>query len=387
MSTVKAAFGGWVPLVNLDECSSIPGGFVLKLSDELRPTHVADGFCQAVVLDHILDRETLDTYDLVFAYDISRELLLVVSSAVCNLFMDASNLQTSFCTVLRTFFLFCVTALRCSQLLFLFGEELGIAVGLPIGGDDHRFQTQVKPYHLRRDWEWLDVLFYQDGDEVAVSLIFSDGDTTWLASIGQGAMPNDGKRSIHLGKRENLPIPGKGVSRIGSRLLIAFLFEGGIVSTSFKEVAKAFIQMPERLLKHNRRHIIEPNRLFLLLERDQALCCPFVVQTLTMLVVCVSTLSQCPVVDIAATPEGLCQDALLFIAWIEAVLVGSLLFHTLQYSTCAVKCRAVSPAHHAPKRNAPYIPRAEAQGFTARFDKEATLCQVRKTKSTGKQSW
>src|SRR5712692_18008 len=330
MTTVKAAFGGWVPLVNLDEVASIPCSFVLKLSDKLRPTDVTDGFCQTVVSDHILDLQTLDTDDLVFAYDASRELLLIVSSAVCNLFMDASNLKTRFCTVLRTFFLFCVTALRCCQLLFLFGEELGIAVGLPIGGDDHRLQTQVKPNHLRRDFQWLDVLFEQNGDKVAFSLIFADGNTPWLISTWQGAMPNDGKRSIHLGKHESLPVPGKSIACIGSGLLMAFLFEGRVVCSSFKEVAKGFIQMPKRLLERNRRNLVEPNRLFLLLERNQALCCAFIGQTLTLLVVGISTLSQCPVVDIAATAEGLCQDALLFIAWIEAVLVGFLLFHTLQ---------------------------------------------------------
>src|SRR5260370_17019981 len=128
MTTVKAAFGGWVPLVNLDEVASIPCSFVLKLSDKLRPTHVTDGFCQRVVSDHILDLQTLDTDDLVFAYDVSRELMLIVSSAVCNLFMEASNLKTRFCTVLRTFFLFFVTAVRFSPLLFFFVQQLALTL-------------------------------------------------------------------------------------------------------------------------------------------------------------------------------------------------------------------------------------------------------------------
>jgi hypothetical protein len=51
MSTIKAPFGGRVELVNLDNGSSIPGGFVLQLPDELTPSHVGDGFSQAVVLD------------------------------------------------------------------------------------------------------------------------------------------------------------------------------------------------------------------------------------------------------------------------------------------------------------------------------------------------
>ncbi len=330
MPTVKAAFGGWVPLVNLDQRPSIPRCFVFQLSDKLSPTYITDGFRQTVIFDHVLDGKTLDADDLVFAYGVSREVMLIVSSAVCNLLLETSDLQTSLGPVLGPFFLFRMTALRFCQLLFIFGKELRIAVGMTIAGDDHRLQTQVKPHHLRRDFQGLDVLFYQDAYKVAVSLIFGDGDATWLARVRQGAMPYDGKRSIHLGKRESMPVPSERIARIGSGLLMAFLFEGGIGSYPFKEVAKGAIQMPKRLLEGNRRNLVQPHGLFLFLERDQAGCCAFIVQTLTMLVVGVSTLSQGPVVDIAATAKGTSQDALLFLAWREAVLVGFLLFHALQ---------------------------------------------------------
>src|SRR6266516_132302 len=307
MSTVKAAFGRGVPLVNLDNGTSIPRSFVLKLPDKFRPTDVTDGFSQTVVFNHILDLQTLDTYDLVFAYDASREFMLVVPSPICNLFMGASNLQTSFCTVLGPFFLFCVAALCFRKLLFLFGEELGIAIGMSIGGNDHRFQVQIKSNHLRGNFQWLHVLFYQDRYKIAFSFILVDRDTAWFASIRQWAVPYGGKRGIHLRKSKMMPVPGKGIACTGSRLLVTLLFEGGILRTSFKEVAKGLIKMSESLLQRNRRNRIEPHRLFLLLERDQALRGSFVVQTLTVLVVGVSALSQGPVVDIAATSEGLRQ--------------------------------------------------------------------------------
>jgi len=228
MTTVKAAFGRWVPLVNLDQRTPIPRCFVLKLPDKLSPTHITDSFRQTAILDHVLDGKTLDAYDLVFAYGVSRELMLVVSSAICNLLMDTSDLETSLGLVLGPLFLFCMTALCFGKLLLVFGEELRIAIGVPIAGDDHRLQTQVKSYYLRRDFQGLDVFFYQDGDKIAISLVFGDGNSTWQPSIWQGAMPNDGKRSIHLRQRESMPVPGKGVTRISCGLLIAFLFEDGI---------------------------------------------------------------------------------------------------------------------------------------------------------------
>jgi hypothetical protein len=37
MTTIKASFGGWIPLVNFDDGSAIPLCFVLQLPDELTP--------------------------------------------------------------------------------------------------------------------------------------------------------------------------------------------------------------------------------------------------------------------------------------------------------------------------------------------------------------
>src|SRR5947208_3095076 len=138
--------------------------------------------------------------------------------------------------------------------------------------------SQVKPNRRRCDFQWLDVLFYQEGDKVALSFIFGDGDTAWLTPIGQWTMPRDVERGIHLRKSQGMPIPGESIARIGSSLLVPLLFEGGIVSTPFKEVAKGLIKMPKSLLERNRRNLIEPQRFFLLLEQDQALRSPFIVQ-------------------------------------------------------------------------------------------------------------
>src|SRR6266480_998467 len=96
MAAVKAPLGGRIPFVNLDNGTTIPCRFVLKLPDQFSPTYITDGLSQRVVLNHMLDLQTLDAYDLVFADGLSREFVLIVSSAIGNLLMDASNLQTSF---------------------------------------------------------------------------------------------------------------------------------------------------------------------------------------------------------------------------------------------------------------------------------------------------
>src|SRR5438132_12083034 len=161
MTTIETAFGGRVPLVNLDKATSIPLGFVFQLPDKLAPSHIRNGLSKFVVLDHIFDLQTLDAYNLVFAYDGGREFMLIVSSPVCNLLMDTSNLETSLGSVLRTLCLFCVTALCFRQFLCITGGELGVSIRMSIRGDDHRREPQVKPNHLRGTFQGFDVFFYQ----------------------------------------------------------------------------------------------------------------------------------------------------------------------------------------------------------------------------------
>src|SRR6266446_9978137 len=117
MSTVKAPFGGWIPLVNLDQGPAIPGGFVFQLADQFAPAHVADGLGQAVILDHVLDGQTLDADHLVLVNDACRELVLIILASISNLGVDASNFETSFVPVLGAFLLLGQPTLGLRQFL------------------------------------------------------------------------------------------------------------------------------------------------------------------------------------------------------------------------------------------------------------------------------
>ena len=94
MSTVKAAFGGGIPLVDLDQVPSIPRCFVFQLGHKLTPTHITDRFCKTVVLDHVLDLQALDADRLVFTDQACRELMQEVTASISNTGMDSSNLCT-----------------------------------------------------------------------------------------------------------------------------------------------------------------------------------------------------------------------------------------------------------------------------------------------------
>ena len=135
MSTSKAPFGRGIPFVNLGQGPPIPRRFVFQLPDKFTPSDIVNGLRQTVIFDHVLDRQTLTAYDLVLAYDLSRELVLIIPSSVGYPLVETRNLQTGFIAVLGAVALFRMMALCPRQLLFITRKELGVAIGLPIRSD------------------------------------------------------------------------------------------------------------------------------------------------------------------------------------------------------------------------------------------------------------
>ena len=191
MPTVGTAFGRRVPPIDRDEGAPIPAGFVFQLAYELAPSDITDTLGQSMVLDQIFDGQTLDADQLILADDAARELVLVIPPSVSDTRMDSGNFEASLCPVLTTLFLLGQPSLCFRQLLLVFGKLPGVADGLSCRKHHHRGEAQVKPDHLAHHWKRLDLLFDQDGDEVAVGCVFGDCDGGWLAALGERAAPPD----------------------------------------------------------------------------------------------------------------------------------------------------------------------------------------------------
>src|SRR5205809_3220364 len=247
--------------INLNELPPIPLCLVFQLAHKLAPADIRDGLSQTVVLDHILDCQTLHADHLVFMDDACTELVLVVPSAVSNPDMKACCLLASFLSILRAFLLPGMTPLRFGEFLLIHGKIAGIANLLPCRDGHHRLDAQVQPNHVRGDGKRFDALGYQDRDEVPPSRIFGDRDRTGLGIFGQWAVPLDRQRLLHLSQGKGFPLPLEGIGGIGCRLVMMLFLEGGVLSPTFKEVHKRPIQMTKCLLKRNRRNISKPRIL------------------------------------------------------------------------------------------------------------------------------
>ena len=324
MLAAMAGFRRGIPLINLDQHSSIPLGFVFQLPDKLTPSYITDRFCKAVVLDHVLDCQTLHADHLVFVNDAGGELVLIVMSTIVDTGMHTGDFEACFLPVLRSFLRACMPSLRLCQPLLILCKECGIANTLTSGEDDHRLESQIQTDHVGRWGQGLDRLFNQDRDKIAVRTILGDRDRARLDVLGKISMEVDIQRSIHLGKSElgDVGVPLECVCCIGGRLALLPFLEGWVPGTALKEVLEGSIQVTESLLNGDGRDFSQPS--ILLLEIRQHGSKIVVEELFSVFPIGDCASMQSPIVDETDASKRLSKDDPLFISRIEPILVRPL---------------------------------------------------------------
>ena len=111
MSTGRTPLRTGIPAIDRDQRAPIPPGLVREHAEQFSPTHIGDGFRQAVIFQHMLDCQRLDTDHLVLADESGRQLVLKITAAIGDAGMDASDLAPGFLPVLAPLLLLRVAAL------------------------------------------------------------------------------------------------------------------------------------------------------------------------------------------------------------------------------------------------------------------------------------
>lgn len=253
----------WVPLINLDQGSSVPLGFVFELTDKLTPSDITDGFCKAVVLDHVLDSQAFHANHLVFVYDACTELVLIVPSPISDPGMDLSNSQAGFVAVLGALLFPGMPTLRLGKPSLILGKMARVANLFSGREGHHGLNAKIETDHCVDHWQGFDVILHQDRDEVAVRTIFGDSNRARFGILGKISMPMDIQGSIHFCQGQCSSIPLESVGGISSRLAILLFLKCGVFGASLKEVLECSIQVPQRLLNGHTRNISQPKIVFL----------------------------------------------------------------------------------------------------------------------------
>jgi len=186
MPADRAALRRRVPLVNRHDSPPIPGGLVLKLPDQFTPAHVGYRFGKAVIFEQVLDTEAFHAQHLVFVNQARGQFVQEILPAVSNPSVNTGYSSAGFLPVFRALLFAGKRTLRLSQLLFILGKELSIARLFTRREGDGIVQAQINPYRLRGNGQRLEVLFHQEGGEIAPSGISGDGDGGRPGALGQG---------------------------------------------------------------------------------------------------------------------------------------------------------------------------------------------------------
>src|SRR5579863_945208 len=331
MLTIEALLRGGAPAINLYEGASVPAGLVLQLAHELSPTHIADTLGEAVVLEHVLDRQALDAHHLVFADNARRELVLVVPPPISDPGVDSGYSEPRPGTVPTAPLLPGEPPLRLCQLPLVRGEIPGIAHGLSCREDHHRGQAQVKPDHRLHRRERRDIFFDENGDKVAVGGVEGHGDGGRLRALGKRAAPAQSQELLHLGEGKVGTIPRKSRGGVFGRLLAALALEDGIRRTPLEEVLEGAVEMAQGLLWGDTRDLVQPGIRRLFLEGSEQSGGLVIGKRLLLLEVGLLSQAQEVVVDETSAAKGASKDPLLLARWIKAVFVGWFVFRPHRY--------------------------------------------------------
>lgn len=103
-TAVSTSFTRRKPSVNFYQFSTIPLALIFKLSNQLTPSSIGKAAGQGTVFNHVSDSQILNKDRLVFAYQLSRQLVQKIFSRIGNFSLNSGYSNSCFFSILRAFF-------------------------------------------------------------------------------------------------------------------------------------------------------------------------------------------------------------------------------------------------------------------------------------------
>jgi hypothetical protein len=319
VATAATSFTTGIEPINLDERPAVPFGLVFELTKDLPPAHIRDMLGQCVVLHHAFDVQVFRDDHLVFVYQSGRHLVDKVHPAVHNFLMDLRDFQAGLVAVLRVFLLVAQLPLRAGQLLFVFPRMAGVADLLPRREGGCVGQPNVNPELLLNGGQRLHIDLTPQTDVVPAALGLRDRDRA--QHMGNVSRPLD-LEPANLGQLQIFVagVPRKGRLGILRRLPVMLRFKRGILGAPFPEIHEGGLQMAQRLLQRHTTDLVQIGHCGLLLPSRQVCTCRVVIDALLAFIPRFRPQVKRVVVRLTHTPEGLCQQGLLFLRGVASKL-------------------------------------------------------------------
>lgn len=148
MPAVFASFRAGKPAVNFYQFPTVPLAFIGKLSGQFTPTSVRNSLCQFAVQDHIFDSQILNYYRLVFAHQLSCQLVQKIFASIGYLPVYFGCFQSRLVPVVASFLFPRQGFLPPPQLLVQPLKVFGVRNLLAVSGSNQTGDPNSKPTAL-----------------------------------------------------------------------------------------------------------------------------------------------------------------------------------------------------------------------------------------------
>lgn len=326
VATAVAAFAAGEEAVHNPQLPAVSFAFVFEHSAELPEAGIGDRLGQATVFHHSPDVQIFDADPVVSTNQIGGHFIQVVLSGVSNVLLYLGNADALPVPHAATFHAAGENPLCLSEASLVFARMLRVGDSLVVAGSCQPVYPKVNANRFTGRFE-LGKLFVQNQrDEISSAGSFCDCDGRWFrlelaAPIHvEAAQPGDNQiRIVGIGTGE----PESG-SRVFGGLLVPLLFEDRILGFLIEKLHEGVVQVPKGLLHWNAGDLAQPRGFFLAFPLGEFSRGLVVANSLLSFLPGVSTIPQCPVVDIPAAPEDLGKLCLLGYSWRKPELVSHL---------------------------------------------------------------
>ena len=329
--------------VNLEKGSTVPCGLVHQEREQHTPRSIRDDAGETVVLDHPRHVQVLDDDHLVFVNESGAELVKVVTSSICNVCMESSELHPGLVLVLRSFLLLSEAAGQDTFTSKFFGVMPGVSDFPPSTQRGKCRDPHVDAHGVLELGQGLDrTVVTQKRNVPAARCVQAHSHGRRIGPCGKRTAPSDVQGSVHLGQRELAVLEAKSALGELSRTSRVFALEAWVLRDLLEEAGVRRLKMPERLLKRDTRHFAQEGQIRGLLPQGEVVALLGVADGLFTTRPGFGTLMQGFVVDEADATECPAKQGFLLRRRVKTVAEASK--HELQSRTsfCKVKpCRTI----------------------------------------------
>lgn len=296
--------------------------FTRELVEECRPRHIADRFCQTMVMNHSVHIQVFYTDNAKLVGNLSAVLMGKVFAPPCNALIHSGNSLMMFASLWRSFGQFTVLALDFGKRLFLRLKEAGIANLLPVRKRSKGFQTNVNTHSVGVLWQTL--WFYFTGETSVPFAGRAPADSAGFRDARQVSVKND-LDAANLGEND-LFIRDLTATRdlrecnavVASAPLEARVARFFASLTAPKECFKSQIDTYGYILQNLRVHTTQGGSF--LFQYRVCADLPITRQSLAGLSVSVTTLFQQVIIQPATLFKNSVKAFLLLLRWINSIL-------------------------------------------------------------------